>query len=94
MNHCILIIEDTPSPPSQPPEMFSLCCCHFFDATYEAVWRAWRKSSHRAFLNQIFRRQFPEPNPLPLLMRAVNAVRLVAVRFIPRWKRGRWKSLT
>lgn len=34
-------------------------------------------------------------NPLPLIMRAVNSLRLrFQSKAAPRWRRGRWKALT
>jgi hypothetical protein len=34
------------------------------------------------------------PNPLPILMRAVNSVRARFAIHQPCWRSGRWKSLT
>lgn len=34
------------------------------------------------------------PNPLPILARAVNTVRVHRPLRIPCWRKGRWKSLT
>jgi hypothetical protein len=33
-------------------------------------------------------------NPLPILSRAVNAIKLVSVRFVPVWSARRFKSKT
>lgn len=33
-------------------------------------------------------------NPLPILMRAINSLKLKARSFVPRWRSGRWKSKT
>jgi hypothetical protein len=35
-----------------------------------------------------------EPNPLPILARAINAIGLRFPIHQPRWKAGRWKSKT
>ena len=52
------------------------------------------KFTHRSFIDRLFPFRL-EPNPLPLLMRAVNCLRLgVGCIFQPRWKAGRFKAKT
>lgn len=51
-------------------------------------------TSFQLFLVELAPRQ-TEPNPLTILMRAVNGLRLtVGHIFQPCWSRNRWKSLT
>lgn len=49
--------------------------------------------THRLFLDGLCPVD-NEPNPLPILMRALNAVALWFPLKQPRWKPGRWKALT
>jgi len=45
------------------------------------------------FLNLIFPRCL-NPNPLPILMRAVNTLKLHGIIHQPCWRAARWKSKT
>lgn len=60
----------------------------------------WSRSPRPSFseIRAAFWRQFKVapciPNPLSVLMRVTNALRLCGVVNIPRWKVGRWRAKT
>lgn len=67
-------------------------CFGYYDSCYLAQLLSANHSSHWAFIHGLV--PPARYNPLPLLMRAVNALRLRwQSRSAPRWRRGRWKSL-
>jgi hypothetical protein len=51
------------------------------------------RKGFRAFLELLAPRRL-EPNPLRILMRAVNTIRLRVHIRQPCWRAGRWRSLT
>ncbi len=60
----------------------------------DAANRRWQMAENfRRLLDRLFPPSL-EPNPLPILSRAVNAVRFFRRMFKPRWRRGRWKAKT
>jgi hypothetical protein len=61
------------------------------DDTNEVFW--FNVETHRAFLRSIEVR-FPFPNPLSILMRAVNAVKARFNIRQYRWSKLRWRSTT
>lgn len=83
---------------THPAEEFSLSA----SALTAVFAEMWDRSAMVGFNRDAFRRLFlssPQPheiapNPLRILSRAVNCVRLCRPIRIPCWRRGRWKSLT
>ena len=69
-------------------------CCSWGWSYYDwLLLQSWIKASHRQFLDIISPPNF-EPNPLKILMRAINVVRRWVFIFQPCWSARRWKSLT
>jgi hypothetical protein len=64
-----------------------------YDDPWVAMIRAANRSAFEAFLERIMPSS-TEPNPLPILARAINRVRRSHAIFQPRWKAGRWKAKT
>jgi len=65
----------------------------FYDYNNWVLLAAEIRKNFRAFLERLAPRKL-EPNPLSILMRAVNSVRLRAPIRQPCWRSGRWRSLT
>jgi len=53
---------------------------------------SWNYQTHQAFIKSLVRVEWY--NPLPILMRAVNALKLHRMIKQPCWRAERWKSLT
>jgi hypothetical protein len=62
-------------------------------AEIERAWRALKHAEFRASIEALYPPDL-EPNPLPILARAVNCFRLRAPIKQPCWSARRWKSLT
>jgi hypothetical protein len=60
---------------------------------YRQVVEAETRKLHRAFVDALVV-PIPHPNPLRILMRAVNLLRLCRPIRQPRWRAGRWRSTT
>ncbi len=74
---------------------FTLCDWTRFDDGLSELERtqAANRETHRQWLATLAERI--SYNPLPLIMRAVNSLRLRwQSKAAPRWRRGRWKALT
>ncbi len=72
----------------------------FFDYSYQsylsfewAMKLADMQTNFENLLNRLAKQDL-EPNPLPLLMRAVNSIKCHRICFQPRWSKLRWKSNT
>lgn len=101
-NTSIVVIEVRPKETPAPPQGRILeMAAHYSNATCITIPKPDRetdwpniRAGFAAFLNFLYPPN-NEPNPLPILMRALNAPRLHG-RAIkqPCWRRGRWKSLT
>lgn len=72
---------------------YAISCVWGFDLQ-RALERAAAMAAQESFLERRYPRPV-DPNPLPILMRAVNALKLSCrVIFQPRWSCKRWRSTT
>lgn len=67
----------------------------WIDPGWMSLLNAYNRKTHRAFLDLITHRPlFVLPDPLPIVMRAVNGIRQRFTIRQPRWSARRWKSKT